>query len=57
MPPKVKITKEMILNTVIYVIQGQLVLHTEMGNHRLNNGDALFYGYKFPSELKKQTKY
>lgn len=27
----------------IYVIQGQLVLHTEMGNHTLNMGDALVF--------------
>lgn len=27
----------------IYVMQGQLVLHTELGNHTLNSGDALVF--------------
>ena len=27
----------------IYVIQGELVLHTEMGNYTLNSGDALVF--------------
>lgn len=27
----------------IYVIQGELVLNTEMGNHTLNSGDALVF--------------
>lgn len=27
----------------IYVIQGELVLHTEMGNYTLNSGDALIF--------------
>lgn len=27
----------------IYIIQGELVLHTEMGDHTLNEGDALVF--------------
>lgn len=27
----------------IYIIQGELILHTEMGNHTLNAGDALVF--------------